>query len=146
MPKEFLVIYEEADTGDQGPDELVLDIHTLRHAFRKQVEVEADVRVDMENRSDANGAIGLVVSVVGAVLAIIGLAVFVTTYPQEWYAGQAIIGDSVRRLTATLLTLGGLALVVGTILTASGRRVTAKGRIEEAHIVSKEPHSHTELR
>lgn len=147
MSKEFLVIYEEeADGGEFEADELVLDIHTLRKAFAKQVDVETQVHVDLEGRSDPVGMTGFLVTVLGALLSIAATVVFATTYPQDWHQGAQIIGESLRRVTATLFVLGGLAMLGGTILAASGRRVRAQGRVEEAHIVSKEPHAHTELR
>mgnify|MGYP000073640859 CR=1 FL=1 len=148
MSQEFLVIYEEDATGDEGDfeaDELVLDIHMLRKAFTKQVDVETRVHIDIEGRSDPVGITGLVVSAIGAVLALAGTFVFATTYPGDWHQGAAVVGSSLRRLTATLFVLGGLSMLAGTILAASGRRVRAQGRVEEAHIVSKEPHAHVEL-
>lgn len=145
MPKEFLVIYEEAADASDEDDEIVLDIHTLRHAFTKQVDVETRVTVDLEGRSDPTGITGLVVTALGALVAIIGVVTFATTYPEQWYDGTRIIGTSLRQVTAALFVLGGLAMIAGTILAAAGRKIRAQGRIEEAHIVSKEPHAHTEL-
>ncbi|MGB1586158.1 MAG: DUF7139 domain-containing protein [Thermoplasmatota archaeon] len=145
MAKEFLVIYEEPADGPAEDDELVLDIHTLRHAFRKQVDVETRVQVDLEGSSDPTGVTGLIVTALGAIVALVGIITFATTYPQEWYDGTRIIGTSLRQLTAALFVIGGLAMIAGTILAAAGRKVRAQGRIEEAHIVSKEPHAHTEL-
>lgn len=148
MAQEYLVIYEEeaGPGGDEESDELVLDIHTLRRAFRKEVDVETRVHVDLEGRSDPVGITGLIISGLGAILAIIATFLFATTYPDEWHNGAQVIGGSLRRLVATLFVLGGLSMLAGTILAASGRRVRAQGRVEEAHIVSKEPHAHAELR
>jgi hypothetical protein len=150
MSSDFLVIYEEEDGGgpdaDDSDDEIVLDIRTLRQAFRHHLDVETGVLVKLHNSSSAGGFLGLILTIIGAIVAIAAVAVFASTYPQDWFKGAELAGYGLRRGTATMATVGGLLMIAGTILTAFGRRVTAHAFIDDAHIVEKSPHARPEMR
>lgn len=146
--EEFLVIYEEDRTDDQGDlegDALVLDIRRLKRALHTEIDIETGVSVELSNTSSAMGLIGVIVSFVGAVLGLAATVYFALRYPEAWFVNDEVAGEAVRRLTAILAMAGGLLLILGLVLTIYGRRVTAQGRVDDAHIVEKSAHAHTEL-
>lgn len=144
MSEGFLVLYEEDEPEDAaGPeDELVLDLRFFRRALRQHVDIETSARIELDNTSSRLGLIGLLLSIVGAVISAAAILLYATTYPERWFdAADKVSGDGLRTTTALLAMLGGLLLIGGTALTAYGRRVLASGRLEGAHVVAKRPHS-----
>lgn len=144
MTQEFLVIYEEDGEGESG-DELVLDVRRLRRALRTEIDIETGVTVDLDNTGSPMGLLGVIVAVVGAIFAAAATLLFATSYPEAWFENDLVAGESVRRITAGLAMVGGLLLIAGMVMTIYGRRVTAHGTVDDAHIIEKSPHARTEL-
>jgi hypothetical protein len=85
---------------------------------------------------------GIVLLVIGVIALLVGTIVFLTAYPDTWYAGTA---KAAARVETTILSIaiGFLLVLVGTSLLAFARSVVGQGTTEhyEAEPVVEAPTS-----
>lgn len=139
-PREFLVFVEEEDDGFETQDRIVLQVEPPQLRPTRELEVQPEIDLRIENTGSAWARVGLVLSVLGAILSVAGFAVFAVTYPQQWIAsGGLLYQEPVLRLTAGLVSVGGVALVAGALLTFYGRRLEARAELVSLRVTESAP-------
>ncbi len=129
--REFLVFYED----DQPEEELVLDIHTVRSAFASQLDIEADMGLNVRNVAGRTGRIGITLSTIGLACGLLAALLFSLRYPAEW----TTTGSSATMVVNVFAVLGMIGLISGTVLTIVGRKIEAEGLLHGIHLVERRP-------
>ena len=106
-------------------------------SLQDQVDVKAQIKVDVETHLTGLGMAGVVCLALGALLLLIGCALFVAVYPSGWggFVGQW----STFRNTLTIELLWGVGatfLMLGTAMFFYGRTVLGSGGLQ--HLESQE--------
>lgn len=128
---DFLVVYE----GEEGDDEVVLDVDVHEHERRHNIEAEFGAVVT--NRAGTAAIVGLVLTFVGAVLSLGTAALFMINYPGSWYPKETADEGLIRMITALGL-VGALLLVLGNLLVGFGRQLHAEGILHSLRFVPEE--------
>lgn len=105
-------------------------------SLQDQVDVKAQIRVDVETHLTGLGMAGVVSLTLGAVLLIIGCVMWVVIYPAEW---GGYVGDD-SSFTKTLIVeelwgFGFTFLMLGTAMFFYGRTVLGSGGLQQMQSV-----------
>jgi uncharacterized membrane protein YeaQ/YmgE (transglycosylase-associated protein family) len=137
--RDYLVVYEEPDPdGMPADDALLLDIDAGQPVSLGEVDLEQKLDLELTNNTNRLGTVGFVLSILGAVIALVACALFAYAYPDPWYTPSGRVSDS-NLIPATVLVgiAGALAMLAGVILTHYGRRIQARGNLSRMRIVEK---------
>lgn len=137
--RDYLVVYEEPDPdGMPTEDGLVLDVDAGQPVSLGEVNLEQKLDLELSNNTNWVGRLGFVLSIVGAVIALIACATFAYAYPDPWYTATGELSETSLIPTTLLLGVAGaLAMLAGVILTHYGRRIQARGNLSRMRIVEK---------
>ena len=137
--RDYLVVYEEPDPdGLPTDDGLVLDVDAGQPVSLGEVNLEQKLDLELSNNTNWVGRLGFVLSIVGAVIALIACATFASAYPDPWYTTSGDLSDTKLIPTTLLLGVAGaLCMLAGVILTHYGRRIQARGNLSRMRIVEK---------
>lgn len=145
--RDYLVIYEEPDPYGLPTDEtLILGIQEKRRRL-PQVDVRHRVDLHLSNTTNKLGTIGFIVTVLGAVLGVVAILVFATSYPDQWYDDERQL--QVSNLAQILTPLGAVAtltMIVGALMTHYGKRIEARGNLAAVRIIEKSPHNRIQIK
>ena len=101
-------------------------------SLQDQIDVKAQIKVDVETHLTGLGMVGVVCLALGALLLIIGCVMFVAVYPQGW---GGVIGQWADfRNTRTIELLWGVGatfLMIGTAMFFYGRTVLGSGGLQQ---------------
>lgn len=103
----------------------------------RQVAVEADLGVQMEDKPTIWSRLGVIGIILGGLSIVLGCLIYIAGYPERWYALDGVtIAESKQYVKAIVLTLGvGLMLLLeGTALYFFGRHVNGKGRLRHLRL------------
>jgi hypothetical protein len=133
--RDFLLVYEEADSDDGGEDELFVDIDVHSEPARNNIEAEFGARVT--NRAGKLATTGLIITLVGTAAMIAATILFALNYPDAWYpVGQG--DEALIQLITGMGLLGALLLIVGNLLVGFGRQLHAQGVLHSLRFVSED--------
>lgn len=139
--RDFLVFIEEDDDGTAPEDRIVLQVETPVQRPVRELEVNPEIELRIENTGGATARIGLAIGILGTALTLIGILAFSLTYPQRWFDARGALQhtEPLLRLTGALTAVGGVALVAGALLTFYGRRLQARAELVSLRVVERGP-------
>ena len=135
--REFIVVYEEDDLGDTEEDTLVLNVD-VEQPEQTRYRVDADFGAVVTNEASAWALVGLIVTLLGGLLAIITAIFFMINYPAEWWGDSTDsfgeeLDSSIPKTVGALALVSGLLLVGGNLLVGFGRNLRARGVLHSVH-------------
>lgn len=101
-------------------------------SLQDQVDVKAQIKVDVETHLTGLGMVGLIAFGLAALCLVIGSVVFLSVYPDQWY-GDHTDGTHYAyvRTVVMLWGAGVFLLMLGTAMFFYGRTVLGSGGLQQ---------------
>jgi len=105
-------------------------------SLQDQVDLKAQIKVDVETHLTGLGMAGVIALTLGALALVVGSAVFLSVYPDKWY-GEHEDGSHYTyvRTVELLWGFGIILLLLGTAMFFYGRTVLGSGGLQQLESV-----------
>ncbi len=101
-------------------------------SLQDQVDLKAQIKVDVETHLTGLGMGGVIALALGAIALVVGSVVFLSVYPDQWY-GDASDMTHYRYVRTVELSWGAgiILLLLGTAMFFYGRTVLGSGGLQQ---------------
>lgn len=101
-------------------------------SLQDQVDLKAQIKVDVETHLTGLGMAGVIALTLGALAIVIGSVVFLSVYPDQWYGDHSDGSHYTYVRTVELLWgFGVVLLMLGTAMFFYGRTVLGSGGLQQ---------------